>query len=131
MVGIAWLGLVGSWILSWVAGKYIGLRLTFDIQNATSVDGFVERVRPLLTAAVVIDVVTGVLIAIGAVVLIMLMVRIERRSRTRTPRCAVGRRVLGPATTRNGSHAVDPVDCAGSATLGPPLVAEDRRTSTS
>jgi hypothetical protein len=83
MVGIAWLGLVGSWILSWVAGKYIDLRLTFDIQNATSVDGFVERVRPLLTAAVVIDVVTGVLIAIGAVVLIMLMVRIERRSRTR------------------------------------------------
>ena len=83
MVGIAWLGLVGSWILSWVAGKYIDLRLTFDIQNATSVDEFVERVRPLLSAAVVIDVVTGVLIAIGAVVLIMLMVRIERRSRTR------------------------------------------------
>ena len=83
MVGVAWLGLVGSWILSFVAGWYIDLRVTFDAVNAASIEDFVESVRPLLTAAVIIDIVTGALIAIGALVLIALMVRIERRSRAR------------------------------------------------
>lgn len=83
MVGIAWLGLVGSWILSFVAGYYLDLRLTFDVRNAESLDEAVESVRPLLNAAVIIDIVTGILIAIGAVVLIALMIRIERRSHAR------------------------------------------------
>jgi hypothetical protein len=83
MVGIAWFGLVGSWILSYFAGRYVSLRVTFDIRNATSLDEAVASLRTLLTAAVVLDVVTGVLISIGAIVLIMLMVRIERRSRAR------------------------------------------------
>jgi hypothetical protein len=83
MVGIAWFGLVGSWILSYFAGRYVNLRITFDIRNATSLDQAIESLRTLLTAALIIDIVTGVLIAIGAVVLIMLMIRIERRSRAR------------------------------------------------
>jgi uncharacterized protein DUF4328 len=83
MIGIAWLGLVGSWILSFVAGWYIRLRVTFDIANATSLEDAVEAVRPLLTAAVVVDVVASALIAIGAVVLILLMIRVERRSAAR------------------------------------------------
>ena len=83
MVGIAWLGLVGSWILSYLAGRYVTLRITFDIRNATSLDQALESLRTLVTAALIIDVVTGVLIALGAVVLIMLIIRIERRSRAR------------------------------------------------
>ena len=83
MVGIAWFGLVGSWIVSYFAGRYVGLRVTFDIRNAASLDQAIESLRTLVTAALVIDIVTGVLIAIGAVVLIMLMLRIERRSRAR------------------------------------------------
>jgi hypothetical protein len=83
MIGIAWFGLVGSWIFSYFASRYVNLRVTFDIRNATSLDQAIESLRTLLTAALIIDIVTGVLIAIGAVVLIMLMVRIERRSRAR------------------------------------------------
>jgi hypothetical protein len=83
MVGIAWFGLVGSWIVSYFAGRYVGLRVTFDVRNATSLDQAIESLRTLVTAALVIDIVTAVLIAIGAVVLIMLMIRIERRSRAR------------------------------------------------
>ena len=83
MVGIAWVGLVGSWILSFAADKYLQLRITFDAFNATSVGAFVSSIRQLLTAAVVIDVITGALIAIGAIVLVMLIVRVERRSRAR------------------------------------------------
>ena len=83
MVGIAWLGLVGSWIISFVAGWYLNLRVTFDILNAETIEEAVESLRGLFLAAVAIDVVTCVLIAVGAVVLILLMVRIERRSRAR------------------------------------------------
>ncbi|HET9521957.1 MAG TPA: DUF4328 domain-containing protein [Candidatus Limnocylindrales bacterium] len=83
MVGAAWFGLVGSWLVSFVAGWYLDLRLTFDLFNAASLEEAVASVRTLLTLAVAIDVATGALIAIGAVVLIALMIRIERRSRAR------------------------------------------------
>jgi hypothetical protein len=83
MVGVAWLGLVGSWIVSFVAGRYLTLRATFDVANASSLDEAVDSLRGLVSAAVVIDIVTGSLIALGAIVLIMLMVRIERRSGAR------------------------------------------------
>lgn len=83
MVGIAWLGLVGSWILSFVASWYLDLRLTFDMRNATSLDEAITSIRTLITTALIIDIVTGVLITVGAIVLIMLMIRIERRSRAR------------------------------------------------
>jgi hypothetical protein len=83
MVGAAWFGLVGSWIVSFLAGWYLDLRLTFDLFNAASLEEAVASFRTLLTLAVAIDVATGALIAIGAVVLIALMIRIERRSRAR------------------------------------------------
>ena len=83
MVGAAWFGLVGSWIVSFLAGWYLDLRLTFDLFNAASLEEVVASFRTLLTLAVAIDVATGALIATGAVVLIALMIRIERRSRAR------------------------------------------------
>ena len=57
--------------------------MTFDIRNSASLDEAVEAVRGSVVAAVVLDVVTGALIAIGSLVLIALMVRIERRSHAR------------------------------------------------
>jgi hypothetical protein len=75
MVGIAWFGLVGSAIISFIAGWYLNLRTTFDTASAASPAKAMEALRPLLTASF--------LIAIGSLVLILLMVRIERRSRAR------------------------------------------------
>jgi hypothetical protein len=83
MVAVAWVGLVGSWFVSVIGTRYLAARLTFDILNATSLRNAVDAVRGLITAAFILDVVTGILIALGAVVLIMLMIRIERRSRAR------------------------------------------------
>jgi RNA polymerase subunit RPABC4/transcription elongation factor Spt4 len=83
MVAIAWVGLVGSWIISVVASRYLNARVTFDILNATSLEDAVDAVRGSLLAAVVVDIVAGVLIAIGALVLILIMIRIERRSSAR------------------------------------------------
>jgi len=83
MVMIAWLGLVGSWIVSVIAGRYLNLRLTFDIANAESLEEAVDSVSGLLNAAFIVEVVTGVLTALGAIVLVAIMVRIERRSHAR------------------------------------------------
>lgn len=82
-VAIAWVGLVGSWILAVVASRYLSLRITFDILNARSLDDAIESTRGSITAATIVDVVTGALIALGALVLIVVMIRIERRSRAR------------------------------------------------
>ena len=83
MVAIAWIGLVGSWIISVVATRYLSLRVVFDIGNATSLDEAVDSLRGLVTAAFVIDILTAVLTALGALVLILVMIRIERRSSAR------------------------------------------------
>lgn len=82
-VAIAWVGLVGSWIIAVVASRYLSLRVTFDIANAASLDEAIESTRTSITAATIVDVVTGALIAIGALVLVIVMIRIERRSRAR------------------------------------------------
>jgi uncharacterized membrane protein affecting hemolysin expression len=98
MLGIAWLGLVGSWIISFVAGWYLDLRLTFDLRDAATLDEAIKSMRSLMTAAVILDIVTGILITIGAIVLIMVMVRIERRSRARDAEVrALADAKLGPA----------------------------------
>jgi hypothetical protein len=83
MVATAWVGLVGSWLLAIVAGWYLRARLFADVFNAGSLDEALEGVRGVVTAAVVVDVVTCILISLGAFVLILLMIRIERRSRAR------------------------------------------------
>jgi hypothetical protein len=99
MLGIAWLGLVGSWIVSFAVGWYLNLRITFDIANAATLDEAIKSFRTLMTAAVILDIVTGVLITIGAIVLIMVMVRIERRSRARDAEVrALAEATLGPAS---------------------------------
>jgi Domain of unknown function (DUF4328) len=83
MVATAWVGLVGSWLIALIARWYLNARIFGDVRNATSLDEAIESIRNLLTAAVVIDIITGVLIAMGALVLIALMIRIELRSQAR------------------------------------------------
>jgi hypothetical protein len=83
MVAIAWIGLVGSWIISVIAARYLSARVVFDVRNASSLGEAVDSVRGLVSAAFVIDIVTAILTALGALVLIMVMIRIERRSSAR------------------------------------------------
>ena len=83
MVAIAWIGIVGSWIISVIATRYLSVRVVFDIRNASTLDEAIDSVRGLVNAAFVIDVLTAVLTALGALVLILVMIRIERRSAAR------------------------------------------------
>jgi hypothetical protein len=83
MLGLAWVGIVGSFIVSFIAGWYLDLRMRFDTQGAESISDFVATLRGLLWPALLIDIATTAMIAIGSVILILIVVRIERRSRDR------------------------------------------------
>jgi hypothetical protein len=83
MLAVAWFGLVGSWIISFFAGWILDLQLASDLRTArTAIDQATALQRWFdLTAA--IGVFTELLIAGGAIVLVLVMVRIERRSAAR------------------------------------------------
>jgi predicted ester cyclase len=83
MVAVAWVGLVGSWLIAVIASRYLTLRVVFDLSNANSRQEALDAARGLVTAATIVDLATAVMIAAGAVVLILLMIRIERRARAR------------------------------------------------
>ena len=83
MVGLAWIGLAGSWIVGRILGLYLDTRLAAEADNATSLADFAARVRPLIDLAFIVDVLVGALISLGAVMLVVIMVEAERRAAAR------------------------------------------------
>ena len=74
------------------------MRQPLLLLNAESLDEAITSLRTLMTAAVVLDIVTGVLVTIGAIVLPTVMIRIERRARARDAEVrALAQATLGPA----------------------------------
>lgn len=92
MVMIAWVGFVGSWLVSSIVGRWITLRLDTSIFNAQSEGDIIRAFREAIDLGFLLDVVTAVMMAVGAVVLVILMIRIQIRSaaREREIRAAVG-----------------------------------------
>ena len=83
MVGLAWIGLAGSWIVGRLVGLYLDLRLADEAANAASVSDFAARVRPLIDLAFAVDVIVAALISLGAVMLVAIMAEAERRAAAR------------------------------------------------
>jgi hypothetical protein len=83
LVGLAWIGLVGSWLVARVVGIYLNTRLATDAINAESLAGYARSSRELLEWAFDVDVLTTLMIAFGAVMLIVIMVQVERRAAAR------------------------------------------------
>jgi hypothetical protein len=92
MVMIAWVGFVGSWIVSFILSRWISLRLNTSVFNAQSEGDVVRAFREAIDYEFVVDTVTTIMMAVGAVVLVILMIRIQIRSaaREREIRAAVG-----------------------------------------
>jgi Domain of unknown function (DUF4328) len=92
MVMIAWVGFVGSWIVSFILSRWISLRLNTSVINAQSEGDVVRAFREAIDYEFVVDTVTTIMMAVGAVVLVILMIRIQIRSaaREREIRAAVG-----------------------------------------
>ena len=83
MVLIAWIGLVGSWLVSFIAGWVLSARLVGDIVGAETQAAVGDAFTSYFDASVAVDVATSLMVAAGAVVLILVMARIERRARHR------------------------------------------------
>jgi len=83
MVAIAWFGLVGSWIISFFAGWYVNFRLVSAVANAETPAELTAMIQSAFDIQLVVDIATTLLVAGGAVVLVIVMARIERRSEAR------------------------------------------------
>ena len=86
MVLLAWFGLVGSWIVSLLGGWVIAFTMTRDVLAAAAIRSPDLALAALLRAfdqSVLLEVVTSLMVAAGAIVLVLVMARIERRARTR------------------------------------------------
>jgi hypothetical protein len=83
LVGLAWIGLVGSWLVNRVVGLYLNARIHFDALNADSVAAYARSSRELLQWAFDLDVVTTAMISLGALTLIVIIIQVERRAAAR------------------------------------------------
>jgi hypothetical protein len=120
MILLAWVGLVGSAIVSFVVGWWINLRVISIGANATTVSEVIDGVAQIIDLQILVDIVTSLMIAGGALVLVLVIVRIETRARARdreiratAAEAATGARVLNAG----------PSLAAAAITPAPPLAA--------
>ncbi len=83
LVALAWFGLVGSWIISVVAGWVIRFQVTSDLGVAKTDAEVAAALQRGFNLVLALTVLTELLVAGGAIVLVMVMIRIERRSAAR------------------------------------------------
>jgi Domain of unknown function (DUF4328) len=121
MVMIAWFGLVGSWIVAFFANIVIGISLASDIERAVEAKSRQAAGDALLGAldqTVVVGVVTSVMVVVGAVILVLVMARIERRARVRDKEIRIAAAATVPLSDleprveapQPGTSAVEPAD---------------------
>jgi len=83
LVGLAWIGLFGSWLVARLVGFYINLRIGSEAEVASSVADYAARVKPLLDLSFFLQFVVSGLIAMGAVILVVIIIEAERRAAAR------------------------------------------------
>lgn len=83
MIALAWVGLVGSAIVGYVVERWLALRIDSIFFNATSVGQVVDELTAAVNIAIIVDIVTTLMVSVGAVILVVVMLRIERRARAR------------------------------------------------
>ena len=132
MVAIAWFGLVGSWIFDFIAGWVLDIKLAGDLVRAQDQSAMSAALGTYFDLGFAVDVVTWIMIALGSLVLIGVMIRIERRSRARdqeirnaalAPRPepgSVGARPTVAAATASTAEAT-PISREGAPGRGPHL----------
>lgn len=95
MVVAAWFGLVGSWFVSILGGWIIGFGLVKAVVDSPTRAAAVQAIQGSLDQSFALDFATSVMVSLGAVILVFLIIRIERRCAARD--AEVRATVLGPA----------------------------------
>ena len=83
MILVAWIGLVGSAILGFLVGWWVNLRIASVATSARSLGEAIAMVQGAVDMQILIDIVTTLLSAFGAIVLVLILFRIESRARAR------------------------------------------------
>ena len=83
MILIAWVGLVGSAILGFLVGWWVNLRIASVGTSARSLGEAVTMVQGAVDLQILVDIITTLMSALGAIVLVMILFRIESRARAR------------------------------------------------
>lgn len=83
MILIAWVGLVGSWIVGFVVGWWVNLRLATVVGNAATLGEAIDGIQQAYDVQVIVSIITTLMVAGGAIVLVLVMFRIESRARAR------------------------------------------------
>jgi hypothetical protein len=83
ILALAWIGVVGSWILLRVVGLYINTRIETDAINSASVAEFAKSLQSIVDLGVAFDIAFTALIVVGALALIVVMAVVERRTAAR------------------------------------------------
>lgn len=83
MVFAAWFGLVGSWIVSFLGSWFIGIAMVKSIFATPTPAGAVQALESGLDQSFALDIATSLMVVIGAVILVLLIARIERRCAAR------------------------------------------------
>ena len=83
MVAAAWIGLVGSAIVTFVIGSWFNLRVLSIAQNAQTLGQAIEEFGAAYDLLVIVEIITTLMVAAGAIILVVVMLRIESRARAR------------------------------------------------
>lgn len=125
MVALAWFGLVGSWIIGFVAGWAVDLKLIGDVAAAQTDGDLTAALRTAFDLYFGIEVVTSLMVVVGSLVLIGVMMRIERRSRARDAEIRVAalapRAEPGSVEARPGAVTREEPRLATASRVDPPM----------
>jgi hypothetical protein len=97
MIALAWVGLVGSAIVGYIADRWLALRIDSIFFNATSMGQLIDELTAAFDVAIIVDIVTTLMISVGAVILVLVMLRIESRARARDREIRKGSRAMAEA----------------------------------
>ncbi len=83
MVAAAWVGLFGGRLVSIVGNSLLRATLDDQIVALATQEEILSRIKGVVNGALVLEIVTTVMVTVGAVVLVGVMARVESRSRAR------------------------------------------------
>jgi len=137
MILLAWIGLVGSAIVGFLAGWWVNLRLATIVPRSYTLGDAIAVVESAYDMQVLVDVITTLMASFGAIVLVLVMFRIEGRARARdreirkaaaTPQPEPGTVAARPGAVTYEAAAASGAAAAARARSDPPPDAVQERS---
>ena len=124
MILVAWIGLVGSAIIGFLAGWWVNLRIATVATSSQSFGEAITIVQGAYDMQLLVDILTTLMSSLGAIVLVMIMFRIESRARARDieirKSAAAPRPEPGTVAARPGGVSWEMAAAAGQASTTAP-----------